>query len=540
VDASGNVYAADFYNHVIRRIGPDGTVTTYAGTVGSAGSTDGTGAAARFNNPEDVAVDAAGNVYVADTGNSTIRRIAPGGVVTTWAGTAGTVGSADGTGGAASFAGPRGLAVNAAGTLYVADSRNYTIRAITSARVVTTLAGSAGYSGSTDGAGSNARFGNFSGGPVGLGLDGSGNLYVTDTGNDTIRLVTPGGVVTTLAGYPGFFGSSDGTGAYASFNTPTGVVVDGAGNVYVADDGNSTIRRGATTGAGYLSNLSVRAVSGSGASTLSAGFVIGGAGTTGSKPVLLRGIGPTLASFGITTGFLSDPFLSLYSAGATTPLQTNDNWSSPTGSNASATMLSATMAQVGAFALKTGSLDSAMLATLAGGGYTEQVTGPATAASGIALAEVWDATPTASFTSITPRLINISGRAQIAGGNSVLIAGFVIAGSAPEAVLIRGIGPGLTTYGVSGVLATPVLTLYNGSGGVLVTNSGWSGLSIPQPVFPPIPLSKVFSQVGAFPLTAGSADAAMVVILAPGNYTAQVTGAGGATGVGLVEVYEVR
>jgi hypothetical protein len=267
--------------------------------------------------------------------------------------------------------------------------------------------------------------------------------------------------------------------------------------------------------------------------------VIGGAGTSGSKPVLLRGIGPTLASFGITTGFLADPALALIAAGATTPTQTNDNWSAPTGSNASAATLSATMTQVGAFALKTGSLDAAMLATLAPGAYTEQVTGPVTAASGIALAEVWDATPTASITNTTPRLTNISGRAQIAGGNSVLIAGFVVGGTAPEALLIRGIGPGLAAYGVTGVLQTPVLTLYN-SAGAIVSNSGWSSLSVPQPVFPPIPLSTLFTQVGAFPLTAGSADAAMAVILAPGNYTAQVTGLNGAVGVGLVEVYEIR
>jgi sugar lactone lactonase YvrE len=539
VDASGNVYAADVYNHVIRRIGPDGTVTTYAGTAGSQGSTDGTGAAARFFNPEDVAVDGAGNVYVSDTGNSTIRRIAPGGVVTTWAGTAGIVGSADGTGAAATFNGPRGLAVNSAGTVYVADSRNNTVRAITPARVVTTLVGAAGQSGSTDGVGSAARFGSFSGGPVGLGLDQAGNLYVADTGNNTLRFVTPGGTVTTLAGFPGYFGSSDGTGAYASFNIPIGVAVDGSGNVYVADDGNSTIRRGATTGAGYLSNLSVRAVSGSGAQVLGAGFVIGGAGTSGSKPVLLRGIGPTLASFGVTTGFLADPSLSLIAAVGSTVLQTNDNWSSPTGSNASAATLSATMVQVGAFALKTGSLDAAILATLPPAAYTEQVTGPATAPAGVALAEVWDATLASAITPTTPRLINVSGRAQISGGSAILIAGFVVGGSAPEALLIRGIGPGLAAYGVTGALANPVLTLYS-SAGAIVANTGWSSSSIPQPPFPPIPLSSIFTQVGAFPLTARSADCAMAVILAPGNYTAQVTGLNGATGVGLVEVYEIR
>ena len=214
VDAAGNVYVADTGNDTIRKITPAGVVTTLAGTAGQAGSADGTGTAARFNEPDGVAVDAAGNVYVADTNNDTIRKITPAGVVTTLAGTAGQAGSADGTGAAAQFNAPEGVAVDGAGNVYVADTGNDTIRKITPAGVVTTLAGTAGQVGSADGTGSAARFND----PDGVAVDGAGNVYVADTINDTIREITPAGVVTTLAGSPGQYGSADGTGAAAQFD----------------------------------------------------------------------------------------------------------------------------------------------------------------------------------------------------------------------------------------------------------------------------------------------------------------------------------
>jgi streptogramin lyase len=249
VDASGNVYVADRNNHTIRKITPAGVVTTLAGTAGSSGSADGTGSAARFNYPYGVAVDGSGNVYVADTYNHTIRTITPAGVVTTLAGTAGSVGSADGTGSAARFYYPQGVAVDGSGNLYVADLGNHTIRKITPAGVVTTLAGTAGSSGSADGTGSAARFYL----PYGVAVDSSGNVYVADTHNNTIRKITPAGVVTTLAGTAASFGSADGTGSAARFNYPYGVAVDGSGNVYVADPGNNTIRK--ITPAGVVTTL---------------------------------------------------------------------------------------------------------------------------------------------------------------------------------------------------------------------------------------------------------------------------------------------
>jgi streptogramin lyase len=249
VDASGNVYVADSYNNTIRKITPAGAVTTLAGTAGAYGSADGTGSAARFQYPSGVAVDGSGNVYVADTYNNTIRKITPAGVVTTLAGTAGSNGSADGTGSAARFYRPYGVTVDGNGNVYVADTLNYTIRKITPAGAVTTLAGTAGSNGGADGTGSAARFNN----PQGVAVDGSGNVYVADTVTHTIRKITPAGVVTTLAGTAGWYGSADGTGSAARFASPSGVAVDASGNVYVADSYNSTIRK--ITPAGVVTTL---------------------------------------------------------------------------------------------------------------------------------------------------------------------------------------------------------------------------------------------------------------------------------------------
>jgi PKD repeat protein len=216
------------------------TFTTLAGSAGIFGSADGTGSAAQFGNPYSVAVDTIGNVYVADTINSTIRKVTPAGVVTTFAGLAGVGGSANGTGSVARFNDPYGVAVDVNGNVYVADTYNSTIRKVTPAGVVTTLAGLAGTSGSANGTGSAARFNN----PYGVAVDTNGNVYVADTYNFTIRKVTPAGVVTTLAGVAESSGSANGTGSAARFYYPDGVAVGGTGNLYVADGANDEIRKG--------------------------------------------------------------------------------------------------------------------------------------------------------------------------------------------------------------------------------------------------------------------------------------------------------
>lgn len=239
VDAAGTVFVADTGNDLIRKINPAGDVTTLAGLAGAYGHADGIGQNARFFFPRQIAVDRSGNIYVPDNGNHVIRKITPDGAVTTLAGMAGVRGSADGTGSAARFELPSGVAVDPAGNVLVADSGNQTIRKITPDGRVTTLAGEPGFYSSEDGVGSAAHF--FS--PLGIACDESGNAYVADTGNQTIRKIMPDGRVTTLAGLPGTRGSTDGSGSAALFSSPWGIAVDGAGNVFVSDEFNSTIRK---------------------------------------------------------------------------------------------------------------------------------------------------------------------------------------------------------------------------------------------------------------------------------------------------------
>jgi hypothetical protein len=244
VDGETNVFIADTYNHTIRKLTSVGVVTTLAGSLIQAGSVDSTGSAARLYYPVSVAFDNTGIMYVGDMSNETIRKVTIGGGVTTLAGNVRVSGTNDGIGGAALFDWPSGVAVDRGGTLYVADMYNHTIRKMTSEGVVTTLAGLGGVSGSANGTGSAARFY----WPFAVALDGSDNLIVADAGNDTIRKVTTNGVVTTLAGLAGVLGTNNGIGFAARFNRPSGVAVDSAGNIFVGDYGNHTIRKVTTTG----------------------------------------------------------------------------------------------------------------------------------------------------------------------------------------------------------------------------------------------------------------------------------------------------
>ena len=255
-DARGNLYVAENNGSTLRKIAPAGTnwvVTTIAGQSGNYNYADGTNSAALFNGPQNVTVDTNGNLYVADSFNSVIRKVAPVGtnwVVTTIAGQPGQPGYADGTNGQASFDIPYGLALDAAGNLYVSDDplvfAGSTLRKITPVGtnwVVSTIAGSAAASGSADGMNNAALFNT----PLSIALDNAGNLLVADAGNATIRKVTPVGtnwMVSTIAGTNGTTSSADGTGASAHFVKPWGATVDSAGNLFVTDFADSTIRLG--------------------------------------------------------------------------------------------------------------------------------------------------------------------------------------------------------------------------------------------------------------------------------------------------------
>lgn len=238
VTKQGIVYVADSINYCIRRRELDGTVATLAGKPGSSGAADGQGDAARFDYPGGMALDPAENLIVADTFNHTIRKVAADGTVSTLTGLADQPGTADGPLVDARFREPRTLTVAPDGTVFVADSGNATIRRIGTDGVVTTLAGLAGTPGSADGIGAAARFSR----PAGLGLDSHGNLYVADRGNRIIRRISPDGTVVTVAGQPGRLGSAVGIGSEAQFFSPAALVVDVQDRVFIADASDNVIR----------------------------------------------------------------------------------------------------------------------------------------------------------------------------------------------------------------------------------------------------------------------------------------------------------
>jgi sugar lactone lactonase YvrE len=234
MDASGNIYIADRLNNRIRKMAPDGTVSTFAGSF-FGGFKDGPAAEAQFNGPMGVAIDSRGYLYVADMLNNRIRKISPDGIVSTLAGT-GAAGFSDGPGNVARFKNPIGVAVDAAGVVYVADAGNNRIRRISTAGIVNAWVGD-GVAGFKDAAGAYAEL-NF---PIGLAIGGAGEVYVADAGNNRVRKIVSG-VISTLAGN-GEAGDADGTGPGAAFNYPFGVAVDGAGNVLVTDLGSGRVRQ---------------------------------------------------------------------------------------------------------------------------------------------------------------------------------------------------------------------------------------------------------------------------------------------------------
>lgn len=264
--------------------------------------------------------------------------------------------------------------------------------------------------------------------------------------------------------------------------------------------------------ASRLVNISVRGPAGTGDDTLIVGFVAGG---VGSKSVLIRAVGPALAQFGLS-GTLTDPQLALFSpTGA--PISQNNDWGGDVA-------LATAFAQVGAFSLPSGSKDAALLVTLQAGTNTSQISGVG-GQTGVVLAETYDLD--SGFPSA--RLINLSVRNRVGIGENILIVGFAISGTTTEALLVRGVGPGLTQFGVTGALGNPRLQLFSGTT-LLMENDDWGGIA---------QVGNASTSVGAFPLAPASRDSALLVTLQPGSYTAQLSGVGDTTGIALVEVYEI-
>lgn len=252
-----------------------------------------------------------------------------------------------------------------------------------------------------------------------------------------------------------------------------------------------------------FTNLSVRSFSGAGDRVLILGFTLDG----GSKPLVVRAVGPSLAAFGVT-GFVPDPRLSLYAGAATTPMLANDNWSGDDGH------------LFGAFALPAGSKDAVIKSTFQSGTYSAQADA-ADGSTGNAIVEVYDA----DLATTDTRLINVSTRTQLDDGQR-LIVGFTLTGSAAKGIVLRAVGPGLAAFGLSTAHPDPRMELYDAGGTIIATNDNWSGDN--------------GASSGAFGLPRGSKDAVIVQTLAAGSYTVHVLGAAGANGLVLVEGYEAK
>lgn len=527
IDGQGNLYVADTGNSTIRKVSPTGVVTTLAGTAGQTGSQDGQGAAARFSSPTGLALDGSGNIYVTDTGNGTIRKIAPGGTTSTIAGTPGTTGSSDGTGAGASFNGPTGIAANSSGDLYVADSKNDTIRKITSAGVVTTLAGLALQAGHVDAFGIGARFSD----PTGITLDAAGNIFVNDTGNFALREVTPSGSVSTFAILPPAYGVYP---AYAQGVNYEGVTTDSLGNVYVTQGpAGSYVGHGISVDETDLFQISPSGVM----------------DTLQEWQYMVSSIGPT-TQFAFVTGVARDDVGNVYIL-INSVLEKSSIASGPyiTAQPQSQTAVSG---ETVTFSVTASGNPAPLYQWQFNGTDIPGATSPTLTVSEVGTAHAGQYSVTvfnlytqvtsgAAVLSVTPlsaRLINISCLAHAGTGGNEVIAGFVVGGadvSGTQSVLVRGAGPalGLAPFNVAGVLPDPQLTLTNVSespNALVTTDSGWKG----SPA-----IASAASAVGAFSWgSKATADSAVLASLAPGNYTAEISGATSDTGVTLVEVYD--
>jgi hypothetical protein len=339
---------------------------------------------------------------------------------------------------------------------------------------------------------------------------GSGSIPVTVAGAWTAVSNAPWITLTSASA-----GTGSGTITYTvAANTGTS---PRSGTITVGNE-TQTVNQAAATAvasSSRLINLSTRGLVRPG-ETLTAGFVMSG---SGSKRLVIRAIGPALTQFGVS-GALNDPRLEVIRAGTSSALFSNDNWGGTTA-------LAGAFNAVGAFPLTTTSLDAALQADFAVGGYSVRVSPPDSSASGIALAEIYDAAPEVS----AARLVNVSTLGFVGTGAEALAPGFVIRGSAPMTLLIRAIGPGLSQFGVGSLLNDPQFSVIPaGQQTAVGGNDNWGGTTT---------LKAAFASVGAFSLADASRDAAAVVSLPPGSYSVVVSGIGNTTGNALVEVYEL-
>jgi sugar lactone lactonase YvrE len=585
VNAAGTLlYVCDTVNSTVRQIAPGGVVSTLAGTAGTFGSKDGSGLTALFYYPTGLKLDASGNLWLTDEVNGTVRMVAPNGTTTTVAGLAGSGLDLDGPLSTAEFYYPADLALISPTLFYVVDvfgsdvrrvavgtlpqitaapasvsttsgqSAQFTVTAtgfgtltyqwqveLAGTNYWTNLTDAGAYSGSatatlsvgnvdttydqnqyqcvvTDPAGSTTSAAatlSVAGPPVIL-TSSPASPQVPAGDAITLSVTASGGTVTYQWAFNSVAISGATTSSYAIGSFGTGNV--GTYTVTVTNSyGSTSAIFAASVSLARLVNLSTRAFVGAGAAnTLTPGFVISGSGT---KSMLIRGDGPALTGFNVPNA-LPTPALSLYDHNANV-IGSNIGWGTTAGGTA---LLQAAFTQTGAFNFATGSADSAILQSLsAGTSYTAAVSG-VNNATGVALAELYDADAGTS----TGRLINISTRAQVTAANAI-VAGFYIGGSGNEIVLIRGIGPGLAQFNVANVLASPVLTVFDANQNVIATTQNWNPA-----------LAATFAQVYAFNLQSGSNDTAVLLTLPAGSgYTAQVSGLNSTSGDALVEIYEV-
>lgn len=536
-----DLYIADRLLHRVTRLtrhgafvmkwGDTGTLTNRFGHTG-AGTAPG-----QFNGPVGVALDAAGHVYTTEHENHRVQKFRVTQDAGSWnVETLTTWGS--GGSGPGQFNTPYGITLDAAGNVWVADGFNSRLQKFSANGE---LLGQIVVRGPTEPHLVNTW----------VTVDAAGALYVGitsdpntggDIANQRIEKFSPAGV---SLGKWGSYGG--GTG---QFRLPFGIVIHAATNrAYVTDYDNNRIQifsLGEPTTppppalppppppapaptAARLVNLSSRQriVAGDTTRGAIAGFVV--AGTT-PRPMLVRAVGPGLASFAVTDP-LANPRLQIFDAASRITAE-NDDW------NASPEVTAAAE-RAGAFRLGATSLDAAVMVTLAPGAYTAQVT--AATGSGVVLLEVYDVAPSA--TTDSEKLVNLSTRGFVDTGEGQLVAGFVVSGDAPKRVLVRGIGPALGAFNVNGALVDPVLNVYaTGSASPLARNDNWE---TPQPfgagqaVATAAEIAAAARAAGAFALSSGSRDASVVLTLAPGSYSAVVSGANNSSGVGLVEVFEL-